>query len=408
MGVFITDGDQRATLAVVRALGRAGISVTVGDRRSECLAGRSRFCARTLCYPSPWTEPARFQVFVRNEVLSSRYRVLLPMTDVTMQVLGEAREALAPYVRLPIPEGEKINLAQDKQQILLIAQRIGIPAPKSFMPHDQETLEDISRRVTYPVVLKPRFTWLYQDGHWALGSVCYATNPDDLITKYQNIHSQVPNPLIQERIEGEGRGVFLLLWNGEVKAAFCHRRLREKPPSGGVSVYCESVPLDWNLVDRSVRLLQTIGWQGVAMVEYKVDRQDHEAKLMEVNGRFWGSLQLAIDAGINFPLLLYRLAIEEKVPSQFDYKVGVKSRWLLGDLDHLWMRLTHSNAANGSRHQIGSRLKACADFLKFHERDVHYEVLRLDDPGPGWFECKAYVREALRAMTQAGEGNHDR
>ena len=70
---------------------------------------------------------------------------------------------------------------------------------------------------------------------------------------------------------------------------------------------------------------------------------------MEVNGRFWGSLQLAIDAGMNFPLLFYRLAIGEDVPSQFDYKAGVRSRWLLGDLDQLLIRLTHSGWANGFR-----------------------------------------------------------
>jgi hypothetical protein len=201
---------------------------------------------------------------------------------------------------------------------------------------------------------------------------------------------------VQEKVEGEGRGVFLLLWDGEVKAAFCHRRLREKPPWGGVSVLSESLPLDEELVGRSAALLRKLGWQGVAMVEYKLDARDARAKLMEVNGRFWGSLQLAIDAGMDFPLLLYRLATGEDVPAQRNYRAGVKSRWLLGDLDHLWIRLRHAQGPNGAPLGGGSRLRACLDFLKLAERGQRYDVMRAEDFGPAWFELKGYVRDALR------------
>ncbi len=107
---------------------------------------------------------------------------------------------------------------------------------------------------------------------------------------------------------GPGVGVFLLLWEGKLRAAFAHRRLREKPPSGGVSVYRESIALDPVLLERSRRLLESFGWQGVAMVEYKIDERTGTPILMEINGRFWGSLQLAVDAGVDFPRLLIECA----------------------------------------------------------------------------------------------------
>jgi predicted ATP-grasp superfamily ATP-dependent carboligase len=182
-----------------------------------------------------------------------------------------------------------------------------------------------------------------------------------------------------------------------LKAAFCHRRLREKPPWGGVSVYRESMPFDSEIVNKSYRLLQTFGWQGPAMVEFKVDNRDGQLKLMEVNGRFWGSLQLALDAGMNFPLLYYRLAIGENAPAQFDYKAGVRSRWLLGDLDQLLIRWKHHGGQNGFSGYNESRLRASVDFMKFYERDLHYEILRFEDPAPGWYECKAYVRALMRS-----------
>ncbi len=116
---------------------------------------------------------------------------------------------------------------------------------------------------------------------------------------------------------------------------------------------------------------------------------------MEVNGRFWGSLQLAVDAGMNFPLLYYRLAMGEDVPNQFDYKVGVRSRWLLGDLDQLLIRWRHRGAQNGFSRSETSKLRASLDFMKFHQRNLRYEIMRLEDPAPGWYECKAYVSALL-------------
>src|SRR5205823_2531443 len=115
--------------------------------------------------------------------------------------------------------------------------------------------------------------------------------------------------------------------------------LREKPPSGGVSVLRESVPVDPIVRDQAIRLLGPLGWHGVAMLEYKQDRRTGTPYLMEVNGRFWGSLQLAVDAGVDFAYLAWQLALGHRPEIAPSYRVGVKSRWLLGDLDHLLTRL---------------------------------------------------------------------
>jgi predicted ATP-grasp superfamily ATP-dependent carboligase len=319
------------------------------------------------------------------------------MTDITMHLVAEIRQGLGSFVRVPFPGKEQIARARDKREVLSLAQRLGIPCPETVMPHEEHSLAECAKRFRYPVVIKPRLSWLFRDDEWVSGNVQYAHDIQDLIEKYHESHMLIPDPLVQEKIEGEGRGVFLLSWNGELKAAFCHRRLREKPPWGGVSVYRESIPFDEDLVRNSFNLLQAIGWQGPAMVEFKVDRRDGQAKLMEINGRFWGSLQLAIDSGMNFPLMLYRLANGEDVPTQFNYQVGVKSRWLLGDLDHLLIRLTHSDGKNGFSRFPTSKLQASLDFLKLYERNLHYEVFRFDDPGPGWYEGKSYVGHLLRA-----------
>lgn len=394
--VLITDGEQRASLAVVRSLGRAGVPVTVCSSEPNSLAGSSKYCAKSLQYPSPRQQTKEFLAFVEKEVSSSRYRVLLPMSDISVRLVARMGESLSRYALVPFPSEQHVIAAQDKRSVLQLAKKLSIPVPETLFAIEEEIANQALRNLTYPVVIKPRFSRYEQDGRWISGDVQYAWDPEDLRRKYEATHARVPCPLVQEKIEGEGRGVFLLVWNGKLKAAFCHRRLREKPPWGGPSVYRESIAFDEEMVKKSFGLLQAIGWQGPAMVEFKVDNRDGQSKLMEVNGRFWGSLQLAIDAGMNFPLLLFRLATGENVPPQFDYKVGVRSRWLLGDLDHLLIRLKHRAGGNGPNNDGVSRLRACRDFLKFHERNTRYEVFRWEDRGPAWRECKSYIRDLRR------------
>ena len=389
MAVLVTDGNQRSTLALTRALGSRGIEVTVGESEPS-LACASRWCSRQVLYPSPLRDPAGFQEFLRAELASGRYRVCLPMTDVTTQLAACVRDRSQLPVSLPIPSTESIRRCQDKREVLLAARSLGIDIPMTYMLEDDERIEGLASRASYPAVIKSRLSRWLAGEQWVQGSVEYAATPEELIARYRASDRLIPQPLVQEKLRGDGKGVFLLVWNGELKAAFGHRRLREKPPSGGVSVLRESVPLDPEIVDRSFALLKALDWQGVAMVEFKTDDRDGRLKLMEVNGRFWGSLQLAIDAGMNFPLMLYRLAVGESVPPSFEYRTGVRSRWWLGDLDNLLIRM--KRLSNGD-----SRLRALGDFFAPAGHECYSEVYWPTDPAPGWFELKHWLRELAKS-----------
>jgi predicted ATP-grasp superfamily ATP-dependent carboligase len=176
-------------------------------------------------------------------------------------------------------------------------------------------------------------------------------------------------------------GIFMLVWNGTVRAHFAHRRLREKPPSGGVSVYCESVAPDPAIVNASAQLLAKLNWLGVAMLEYKVERRTGIPYLMEVNPRFWGSLQLAIDAGVDFPRLLVDLAAGRTIGPAPQFRVGIRSRWWWGDVDQLLLRLRRTAAELSLPNDADSRAEAVMRFLTWGQRDRN-EVLRFDDPRP--------------------------
>ncbi|MGE0405061.1 MAG: ATP-grasp domain-containing protein [Candidatus Korobacteraceae bacterium] len=394
MTVLVTDGNQRATLAVVRSLGKLGIGVTVGETSIPSLASSSRHCVRAFQYPSPLTSEREFTDVLTQELDSGRHEVFLPMTDVACRIAAELAPRF-PQVTIPLPSPDILLRTQDKGAVVDAARQVGLSCPKTYTVQDRKELKVLSQTLAYPVVVKPRFSVYRADGRWLRTQVQYAHSSEDLMSRYVSASAQVANPLIQELVPGDGMGVFLLMWDGELKAAMCHRRIREKPPTGGVSVLRETIAPDPRLVSASEALLKQLGWQGAAMVEFKGDK---DPCVMEINGRFWGSLQLAIDAGMDFPAILYRLCCGETISPSFEYRVGVKSRWLAGDLDHLLLRLRNGHAVS---RPLPSRARAAAEFLRFYERDTFYEIERTDDPGPAYFEWKRYASDLLASLRRA-------
>jgi predicted ATP-grasp superfamily ATP-dependent carboligase len=266
----------------------------------------------------------------------------------------------------------------------------GIAVPRTLFVGGRVALERAMRRVEYPAVVKPARSRVRTGASWLSTSVAYAHDESDLRHLYDTREYLARYPsLIQERIVGPGTGLFVLCDRGRVIASFAHRRLREKPPSGGVSVLCESIAADPALVAEASRLLEPLEWHGVAMLEYKRDRRSGAPFLMEVNGRFWGSLQLAIDAGVDFPSLCVQLALGEAPQVPQSYTVGTKSRWLLGDVDHLILRLRRDNRDVPA--DAPSRLRAVAHFITPAAR-VRHEIFRPSDPRPAWHELREYVK----------------
>jgi predicted ATP-grasp superfamily ATP-dependent carboligase len=136
--------------------------------------------------------------------------------------------------------------------------------------------------------------------------------------------------LLQEYCSGAGIGVEVLMWEGEALVLFQHRRVRENPATGGVSIVAESEPVDPELAHMSLRLLRHLGWSGLAMVEFRRDRATGKATLMEVNGRPWGSIALPCLAGVEFPYYYWQV-VHGRCPGVAKYPDGFRVRWSTGE-----------------------------------------------------------------------------
>lgn len=383
MSVLITDGCGNHALAAVRSLGQRGIRVAVADSLRCSKSFFSRYCAAHALYSSPAGGIRGFHRSLMSILEQIRPKLLIPMTERTIMALLANREEIESRVAIaPLPSEESLRVAFDKKATIALARSLSIPVPKTFSFCRLPDFRLLKEQLSYPAVIKPQRSEIQTIDNRIVpgGGVEYCFRPEELEAKYLSVHCHAPLPLIQGFIPGEGYGISVLCKQGKIKALFAHRRLRTIRPTGSGSSFRESIVPPPDMVRWARTLLEALGWHGVAMVEFKLDRRDGVPKLMEINGRFWNSLPLAVAAGVDFPFLLYQLATEGEVAECFEYRVGVRCRWLSGDIRHLlevfWGK------PKGWTDGFPSRWRTFVDFMKFIGRDYHYDDLWLSDPLP--------------------------
>lgn len=386
--VLVTDGEHRAALAVVRSLGHAGYDPIVVSPRRRPLAGASRHARAVRIAPDPLSAPVAFVDALRRIAKLEDVRVLIPTTEAAALAVLGARDKF-PEIVIPLPDFRTFSRLCDKDDVLRTAAHMGINVPAQVVIADRSEGERLDLdRLTYPVVLKPSRSIGAENGHKVRQGVSYAANADALRSKLRALSAAAYPLLLQQRIVGHGVGIFVLRWNERIIASFSHQRLREKPPAGGVSVYAESIDADPGLLKQSVELLSAFDWNGAAMVEYKIETTTGTPFLMEVNGRFWGSLQLAVDAGVDFPALLVRAALGETVNAVRDYQIGTRTRWWWGDVDHVLARVRHRREDLALGTDAPTTWQTLRSFFNWRRAD-RSEILRWDDPRP-------FLRESLQ------------
>ncbi|HKC82103.1 MAG TPA: ATP-grasp domain-containing protein [Gemmatimonadaceae bacterium] len=390
--ILVTDGDERSALAVVRSLGKAGHKVYVCSTSGRSIAGASRQASGERKVSPSLTSPDSFARELGSLISLWGIDVLVPMTEQAFNAVFANRE-LFRNVSIPAASSDKFRAISDKRLVTEAAAACGLAVPAQIVlatPADAAGLADGD--LHFPMVVKPARSVAQRNGTQFKLGVIHCRDRVSLRSALDRLPPEAYPLLLQQRIVGPGVGIFLLLWDNELVASFAHRRLREKPPAGGVSVYRESIAGDPVLVERSRRLLDRFGWSGVAMIEYKVDEKTGTPFIMEINGRFWGSLQLAIDAGVDFPRLLIARASGEKVYGPSEYKLGIRSKWEWGEVDYALARLRRTDAELSLPPGSSGRLRSLLRLFVPWVPGDRFEVFRASDPAPFFRETIRYFR----------------
>ena len=331
--VLVTDSGYKHALAIVRDLGARCEVDTCGPRRLA-MAGVSRWTRRDLRAPSP-TDGARFLSWLDGAVSRYRYDQIIPVGYAACGLLSEHLTRWSPRTTVVLPPAEAVHRALDKRAMNALAGAVGVPAPRTAQPATVAELAAAADEVGFPLVIKAPL-----EGQ---GDVAYVDRPGDLAARYRayldrNGWTSPSLPILQQRISGPGFGVFATYQDGRLRRIMAHRRVREFPPTGGPSTCAELVD-DPALLAAGRSVLDALAWHGVAMVEFKRHEADGRYYLMEVNPKFWGSLDLALAAGCDFPADLVDIARGADLPDRPPPAGPLRLCWpLSGDLRYLAAR----------------------------------------------------------------------
>jgi predicted ATP-grasp superfamily ATP-dependent carboligase len=362
-GALILGVEETPALPIIWSLARQGVPLTVGSSRRICAGMLSRFPARRCVYPDPTQNPDRFIEWLIGRVRTGDHPVTMGCGEQVTYLLSKHKPDLAPYTSIPVADLGTFIKCRDKSLTMKAAAACGVPTPVTWFPEDMG-IDGVSARATYPAVVKP----CVSDG--ARG-ISFVHSADELRRVYVKTREQYGPCIIQEFVPHEGmqyKAELLLDRSSAVKLWGAYAKLRYYPPSGGSSTLNRTV-FRKDVLEQGAKLLTYLRWYGMGDCDFILDPRDGVAKLMEVNPRFTRTIRVLVEAGIDYPYELYRLALGLEPREVRDYRTDVFLRYLPADL--VWFLRSKE------------RFRARPSFFRFLSKDLHYEEWSLRDPLTG-------------------------
>jgi len=361
--ILVTDVQERSTLAAVRCLGNAGYRVTA--TATGCLAPGfwSRCCAARTVLPDPATGSEHFVHRLEALVRRERHEVLIPGTDVSLHAISCHRERLERYVRLGLPSHDAVLRALDKECLAEHADAVGLDPPEERSCEDIGQARQAADEFGYPVLVKPARTVVQQEG----GSVRYASRLAHDEAELLSLQQDLGRCLVQRRCPGAVVSFAGLATDAGLAAAVVSRYRRTWPPAAGNVCFSETISAPKILRDQVQALIRAIGWRGLFELEL-IERGNGRFTAIDLNPRAYGSLALALAAGVPLPALWCEWLLGA-TPAAPDAHVGIGYRWEDADLWHLLWHLNN-----------GDPRSALA--VARPRRRVTHAYFRLRDPAP--------------------------
>ena len=360
--ILVMDGRIQSCLPVIKALRQKGHHVTIAESDPLCVGFFSRYPHQRWRHRDPRKDPEGFVLDLERHLSTGQFDVLIPILDVTAELVSLHKPELERHVRIPLVDYPTFMLARDKSQTMRLAQSLGLPCPQTFFPEDS-SLEDIASRVDYPVLIKPNLSV----GARGLTKVHQST---DLKRLFPLVVKRYGPCTIQEFIpqtDLQYKAQFFLDQKSNVKACVVYNKLRYFPLDGGVSALNCTVKRD-DIEALGTTLLQAMHWYSYADLDLITDPRDGLVKIMEINPRITGSVKICFEAGVDFSDMLVKLATGDEIPAIPAYKTGIFLRH--PGIDLLWFL------------KSADRFKTKPSWFRLVDETVKYEVLSLSDPGP--------------------------
>jgi protein-tyrosine-phosphatase/predicted ATP-grasp superfamily ATP-dependent carboligase len=325
--------DTRSFLSVIRSLGKKKYTVDVVcfDAKSPSLCSKYISNVHLLNY----------QAYTQHQWLESllelcknnQYDVLVPCDERSIFPLFENQTRFPSNIKLAIPNQSVIEHLFDKTTTKSLALSLDVPVARGeILKIKKHRYEDLKAQFGSVFVVKPMLS--FTSSNLATRQTVGVIEDQSTFVEYTKYIENNDEFLVEEFFVGNGDGLSILAINGEVLEAFAHTRVNE-PRTGGGSSYRKAIPIDSQKLQACERICRATNYTGVGMFEFKTNSQTGKWILIEVNARFWGSIPLAIHAGIDFPAKYIEALLNSKprqVGINTTYNTNAYARSLSSDL----------------------------------------------------------------------------
>jgi predicted ATP-grasp superfamily ATP-dependent carboligase len=390
----ICDASLRQALVCARSLGRAGLKVALLESSSSAPAFHSRWCSTSGVVASFATDPDSFVADVVEQATAAGARVVVPLHDGSIDALCGRRAEVERDVALALAGRDALELAASKDRTLALAERLGIPVPRSFAVRMEDDVRAAAREIGFPLIVKPAASWVQGSVSGRRLACRLVTDLDQALETVEDVAHAGGKPILQEWLIGAREAVSLFRADGRIWARFAQVAHRMSPPVGGSSVVRESIPLPPQLARAAEELVDACDLDGYSEVEFRRDAAGCP-RLMEINARLSASVEIAVRAGVDFPLLLFRWAAGERLRAVDGFRTGVRMRWLGGDLT--WLRMT---LAAPDRPESEPAWRAVGSFCVEFLRGSSYDYLDHEDLRPAVAATASWVHRACRSVAR--------
>ena len=391
--------ETQIGLSIVRELGQAGVPVVGIAQSADAIGLGSRYLMRREVSSKP--RSPELIALIRSLGDDLGYCVLITVSEANLLWLAAHRDEFG-QVKPILPPLPALEIVLDKRRTLQAAQVLGIAVPQTAEPTTLGEAEQLAAHFKFPAVLK------WKDPNAAIKTLDplgielikaeYAYSAEEFLAIVRRYQPAGLWPLVQTYCPGVGLGQFFYMHEGQAIRRFQHLRIAYWPPEGGFSSVCDALPLNeyQALQEQSIALLQAIGWEGVAMVEYRLDPKTGRAMLMEINGRYWGSYPLAMHAGAGFALIAYSLKSGFGMPTLPAVQENLRCRMVVTEMKRLGRLLFSPQRIADRTFRINRTAELTRFVADFVRPQVCYFVWSLADPMPFVVDMKNMFKNFIR------------
>lgn len=396
--VLVIGDDTRAFLAIVRSLGRQGVTVHAAPTNFCSPALQSRYLEKTHLLPPPADDGTPWLSALESLVRTEGFSAVIPCTDRALLPLHADRRRFAGLTLLAIPAPEHIDILFDKMRTREVAASLGIGLARSVCPDRPPNAGDVFAQLGSPVVVKPRRSV-------DPGALHRQEQVQIVATQVELEAAAAGRPpgsyFFEAFFPGFGLGVSVLADHGVILQAFQHHRVHQAA-GGGSSAYRISAPLDPDLLAACQKMIRRLDYTGVAMFEFRRGAVTGSWVLLEVNARPWGSMPLPLALKVDFPFAWYRLLTTGgRIPRQ-SYRPGIYARNLELDVGYA---AKHVSDLTGWRARVTFLARWSCAFRRILIGRERIDTFALDDPAPAVAECSSIVSSLIRRCWERVPGH---